>query len=104
MEKIEHKCCASVFGKWSSHNCENKAKMEHEGKWYCGIHDPVRKAEKDRAWREKFDREWGESQEKYRKEAQREKFLLKCEEAIVSISQGHNDPRTLALEVLSEQF
>jgi len=29
-----------------SAQCGNKAKVEHNGKRYCGIHDPVRRAER----------------------------------------------------------
>lgn len=33
-------CCRSTWtGRWINH-CHNKAKVERDGKWYCGIHDP----------------------------------------------------------------
>jgi len=46
-------CCVKIypresFGLFHSHPCQSKAKVEREGKWYCGTHDPVKiKARKD---------------------------------------------------------
>lgn len=41
-------CCALVWsaGAWRSYPCQKPAKVERDGKHYCGIHDPVRRAEK----------------------------------------------------------
>lgn len=54
-------CCARIYGYHDSHPCGNPAKVEHEGKFYCGTHDPVRRAaadEKRRAKRtEAYNRE-----------------------------------------------
>ena len=40
-------------------NCRNKAKVEHDGKSYCGTHDPVRIAAKKKlreaAWQREYD-------------------------------------------------
>ena len=34
-------CCGSTWtSRWINH-CHNKGKVERDGKWYCGIHDPV---------------------------------------------------------------
>ena len=45
-----HPCEASLLGGsvWSRHTyaCGKTAKVERDGKWYCGIHDPVRVAAK----------------------------------------------------------
>ena len=46
-------------GGWNSYACTHPAKMHHEGKGYCGVHDPVRKAarraEASRKWKAGFD-------------------------------------------------
>ncbi len=49
--KVEHRCEARVpepDGWGRSRSCPNRGKFERNGKWYCGIHDPVRKAEKEK--------------------------------------------------------
>lgn len=42
-----HKCCGRIYGgSYRGHPCGNTGKFEHDGKWYCGTHDPVRLAAK----------------------------------------------------------
>ena len=59
----KHTCEGRVWHSFSlrSHACGKTAKMEHEGKWYCGIHDPVKRAgkraERDAAWEAKWNAE-----------------------------------------------
>ena len=33
-------------GAWPGHKCGKKGKVQHEGKWYCGIHSPEAKAKR----------------------------------------------------------
>ena len=33
-------------GAWHGHKCGKKGKVQHEGKWYCGIHSPEAKAKR----------------------------------------------------------
>lgn len=42
------KCVGLVrsSGNYWSHPCGKLAKVERNGKWYCGLHDPVPKAER----------------------------------------------------------
>ena len=40
-----------------SHGCEKTGKVEVEGNWYCGVHDPIRRAEKDKSRSDKWKRE-----------------------------------------------
>lgn len=50
--KLKHKCEGKVRfpGRWTTYYpCKNSAPLEHEGKWYCGIHDPVRGKERQEA-------------------------------------------------------
>lgn len=47
-------CCEQIRipgNKWRSRckPCTHKAKVERDGKWYCGQHDPVAKKEKQDA-------------------------------------------------------
>ena len=55
------KCSGSTYdpsGFGNYYPCQYKAKMQHEGKGYCGVHDPVRRKEKRAAqsakWRQDF--------------------------------------------------
>lgn len=49
------KCCGYVHrGRWGVSVCAKPAKMEHEGGFYCGIHDPV----KAKAKRDAVDARW----------------------------------------------
>jgi hypothetical protein len=43
----EHKCQQQVWNNYRYYPCDRKAKVEHEDKFYCGIHDPVKRAEKN---------------------------------------------------------
>ncbi len=55
------KCSAKVYdsfgsgGRWP---CSYQAKMHHEGKGYCGIHDPVKKATRDAERRARWSAEF----------------------------------------------
>ena len=58
----EHRCQEHIFdgGGRYRHQCTYKGKVERDGKWYCGIHDPVARAERDKRQREKRHRQWQE--------------------------------------------
>ena len=34
-------CCASTWSGYWNKPCRNIGKVERDGKWYCGIHDPA---------------------------------------------------------------
>jgi hypothetical protein len=48
MTKEKHKCCEIVWpaGAFRGHQCHNSAKIQRDGKWLCGTHDPVAVIEK----------------------------------------------------------
>lgn len=56
----EQKCCARIYssGAFSGHICGKKAKVERDGKNYCGTHDPVRLKQIRAANTEKFNAEY----------------------------------------------
>ncbi len=75
--------------------------MEHEGKGYCGIHDPVKQkakqAVRDKRWREEWD-----ARDRERKALrERERIAANSVKALERIRDGHNNPRELARDVLS---
>lgn len=57
--------------------CSKNAKVEREGKWYCGTHDPVavkqKREARDLEWREKYAAERSEEQEKRNAKAEIER-------------------------------
>ena len=61
MSETKHTCCGRItsgsgwFRTWK--DCGNTAKTEHDGKWYCGIHDPVRRKEKNDATNARWQEE-----------------------------------------------
>lgn len=40
-------CCEKVWGGYYHHTCGRTAKVEVDGKYYCGIHDPIKRKEKE---------------------------------------------------------
>lgn len=50
-------CGASVFSNYSSHRCGKRAKVERDGRHYCGTHDPAKAEKRNAEWRAKFDAE-----------------------------------------------
>lgn len=100
---IEQTCCAQVHSSFGVgfHTCGNKAKMQHDGKWYCGVHDPVKRAaqqkKRDAEWRAKYDATRAAEAEKAKRRAMGEKAI----EALQLIMAGHNNPRALARQTLT---
>ena len=54
----KHQCEGIKRGTWHRHRCITNGSIERDGKWYCGIHDPVKIAEKRKRGKEKWDEEW----------------------------------------------
>ena len=63
-------CCALVFGEWSYHTCGAKAKIERDGKFYCGRHDPEKIAAKRAERNAKWDADWEAKQKQREAEEQ----------------------------------
>ncbi len=36
------KCCEKVYRNYHYYPCGKPGKVERDGKWHCGVHDPVR--------------------------------------------------------------
>ena len=80
--------------------CRKPAKVMHDGKYYCGIHDPVKRAAKQEKRRE----EWraahaAEAADRARQRAV-EFFRMDCAAAIRKIAEGCADPQAEALAVM----
>ncbi len=74
VQKLE--CCARVLGNngWSGHKCTNKAKVERDGRHYCGTHDPEAIKRKRDAQNQKWDEERKAKYLKFQKQQAAEKL------------------------------
>ena len=62
----DKQCQTRVWGAYStSWQCRKKVVTERDGEFYCKIHDPVYIKEKNRKWRENFDKEMVENRKKW---------------------------------------
>ena len=70
MTTAKHKCCGTVLpaGAYRTHPCHNGAKIQRDGKWYCGTHDPVAIKEKRDKKNAEHNAKW-EADQKLRAEA-----------------------------------
>ena len=50
-------CSEKVWDGWHHFPCQRPAKVERDGKWYCGIHDPEYIKAKNQAKEEKWEAE-----------------------------------------------
>lgn len=76
MTTTTNTCCGRSYAGYKfgrSGTCGKKAKFERDGKWYCGIHDPVAVSSRVKALDDKWiaDRERLGAQENARKEVER---------------------------------
>jgi hypothetical protein len=58
-----HKCCGKTWpaGSYRSVGCRNSGKVERNGQWYCGMHDPVAIEAKNEARNKKYSEKWDAS-------------------------------------------
>lgn len=68
-----YKCCEQVYSgsPYFPYTCGKTAKVERDGKHYCGIHDPVRLAEKRRRNQKAWDAEYEAKKKKFTEEKAR---------------------------------
>ena len=52
------KCCDVCDSAWGWYKCPNRAKVERDGKFYCGVHDPERIRANKEALSAKFVADW----------------------------------------------
>lgn len=64
--------------------CGRRGKVEVGGVWYCGVHDPARREERDRQNRERWKRE-GEARLKQRR-------IERAKEAVVAAALVLDEP------------
>jgi hypothetical protein len=85
------------MGEWRSHQCKRKRGYGPEDA-YCKLHDPVAVKARDDARSEKWNTEWAEAAVKRKLASNAQNFL----DALRLIADGHNDPRSLAMEAIKD--
>lgn len=75
MSDVKQKCCGKSWSGWSDVHCSKNAKVERDGRHYCGIHDPVRIKERDAKRKEKWDAKWNHDKERNNAIEQRRKDM-----------------------------
>jgi len=81
--EIKDKCSkrVSIPGRWfGTKQCENKAKVNREGKFYCTIHDPLRIKQKSEV-KEKL---WEAQQQRQEKEFKRRQLEIEYCKALTN--------------------
>lgn len=58
MTAPKHQCSTRVYGRFRGSNCSKAAKIERNGKWYCGVHDPEKVAARAAKRTEEFEAGW----------------------------------------------
>lgn len=79
-------CSASVFENYKAFPCRNKAKVNREGKWFCGTHDPERPPTKAQI----------EAEEKRKRQQERWNRELACRETCQGVPTEELKPGLLA--------
>lgn len=48
-------CAHGMWSGYRSYQCGKPGKVEHEGRWFCGVHNPIAKAKRVEARHAKWD-------------------------------------------------
>ena len=65
MDKTKDKirCEERIYENFYSSQCQKTAKVERNGKWYCGIHDPEKVKARQDARQKKWEDKWARGKE-----------------------------------------
>ena len=91
---VKHLCAKDVYrGRFSSSPCARTAKVERNGKHYCGTHDPVSVAEKrakrDAEWRAEEDRQNAVAIFRASIQTENERRLALFDEMLAALREAH---------------
>ena len=94
----KRKCSESVFRGYRYYPCSRLGRHEHDGKLYCKQHYPpdVEKRKAEQAAKSK------KALATYHEQLRRAEVAARFENVLRLIAEGHNDPRSLAQEILDE--
>lgn len=98
---MKHQCEATIWNDFHDYRCPYNGKVERDGKWYCGTHDPVAKAARDKAREEKWKKKWAEEAKERRILEVAHALLAALEEALDLF--GMDDPIPL-VDCMKDDF
>ena len=87
--KEKHTCCGEAWDGYRFYNCGRTAKYEREGKWYCGIHDPVKVEEKRAAREARWSAEYDANRKKVEEVEKRNKRLESWEDLLAALEDSY---------------
>ena len=94
-ESVKHRCETRIFTGMAFHGhlCNRPAKVERNGKHYCGTHDPVSVAEKrakrDAEWRAEEDRQNAVAIFRASIQTENERRLALFDEMLAALREAH---------------
>lgn len=95
-----------TYGAFHGYQCPRKAVVfrcveHHEGEiGFCRQHDPEAVRARRKAQEDRWNAEWEERKAQAERERRQREAQTAAKTALEQIAAGHNDPRTLAAEVL----
>lgn len=91
---MKHQCEATIWNDFHDYRCPYNGKVERDGKWYCGTHDPVAKAARDKAREEKWKKKWAEEAKERRLLEAAHALLAALEELTAAVETDSGGPGT----------
>ena len=82
-------CETDVWEGFHYHQCRKPAKIEVDGHYYCGLHDPIRRKVKDDERYKKYQERLGKEREAWRRKDLMERIL--CNKTTEELEQMAKD-------------
>ena len=80
------RCHERVYDRFTSTQCQNPGKVEDQGHWYCGVHNPVKRRAKQAAEAEQ------------RRTEQQQRDIIRAQEVALATALGVQSLRLTATE------
>lgn len=77
---MDKRCTKTSYAQYYGSRCNNPGKVQHEGKWFCGVHDPIKK----KARADERSEKWAAERNAFLTKHERQKralFILESVEA-----------------------
>ena len=84
MTTSDKRCSVLIFGGGRSFRgslCAKPGKVERDGKWYCGVHNPALREARDKTWRARYDAEVAQGNALNEVHGFERQLLALCEQA-----------------------
>ena len=88
----EHTCARHVYSNtpsdWGGHGCSRNATLFEDGKWWCSIHAPSIRAQKDKELQAKWDAQRKVREAQYAKDADDRRKLAAHSELVAALQKA----------------